>query len=171
MLFFVPLLHPPPFSRCGLYSARSINQRNLPNATLGDNLALCHDPRLYGLFNRHASNRPGADIAGKRAHLTTAASNGRSRVPRTRRCGIRIRAILVSSSRKRNLRVRWDVENVMRWAREPGGPSQDLWTVRSATFEGNSAKTSACIRKMAGRECNLIPFRKGTYEWRETVNI
>lgn len=50
-----PLILHPSFHDAVLYSARQINQRNLPNATGGDNLALCHDPRLYGLFNRHAS--------------------------------------------------------------------------------------------------------------------
>jgi len=49
------LFHHPPFQRARY--ARPINQRNHPDATDGDKLALRHDRRLYGLFNRHAGRR------------------------------------------------------------------------------------------------------------------
>lgn len=75
--FFIPLL------RTRLYSARLINQRNLPNATGGDNLALCHDPPLYGLFNWHASNQLGVGYRQKKGASQT-------HVQGTRRCGIRV---------------------------------------------------------------------------------
>lgn len=118
MLFFVLLLHPPSHDAT-LYSARLINQRNLPDATGGDNLALCHDPPLYGLFNWHASNQLGAGYRQKKgaSHSRFERANARSRNaplrnPRTWR---RYLTWAVSSSRRgghSNLRVRWDVENV-----------------------------------------------------------
>lgn len=64
MLFFM-FLHPPSHDAT-LYSARLINQRNLPDATSGDNHALCHPP-LYGLFNWYASNQFGG-YRQKKAH-------------------------------------------------------------------------------------------------------
>lgn len=65
MLFFMLFLHPPSHDTT-LYSARLINQRNLPDVTSGDKHALCHDPPLYGLFNWHASNQLGGGYRQKK---------------------------------------------------------------------------------------------------------